>query len=100
MDYLAGIKKKLSPFAKRNRIARAFTNVFSPKGELFEDQKVVLKELNTFCYINATHHSDDATCIARNAGRREVYNWIVSHIDYDPFDLDQLMRQMKEMENE
>jgi len=100
MSLLDRTKEILRPYVTRNRVARAFKNVFNPHGELFEDQKIVLKELHTFCYSNATHHSNDPMCMARVSGRREMYNWIVGMTGYDAFDLDQLMRQMKETDNE
>tara|TARA_R100001244_G_scaffold96997_2_gene72620 strand:+ start:2712 stop:3014 length:303 start_codon:yes stop_codon:yes gene_type:complete len=100
MSILSTTKEILRPYVIRNRVAGAFRSIFNPSGALFEEQKIVLKELNTFAYANATHHSNDPICIARIAGRREMYNWIVGLTDYDAFDLEQLMRQMEGYENE
>jgi len=83
-----------------NRKSRAFRRIFEPHGDLYEDQKIVLKALYDFCYVGATDHGTDEIRMARAVGRREVWNWIVGHVGYDPFDLDMLMRQMEEVEDE
>lgn len=89
----------LLPYSKHNRVARAFRAVFNPHGSLYEDQKIVLKALNTFCYITATHHGTDPVALARIAGRRETYNWIVGYMHSDTFEIEQLMREIKEEED-
>ena len=93
VDYAKDFIARQSWFNKK---ARCYHNVFMPRGELAEDQRTVLKDLHTFCYVGATDHGDDEIKMARAVGRREVYNWIVGHIGYESFDLDLLMRQMEE----
>jgi hypothetical protein len=83
-----------------NRTGRAFRSVFNPRGNLIEDQKIVLKALHTFCRVGVTDHGSNDTQIARAVGRREVWNWIVGHTNYEPFELETLMSQIREIEDE
>jgi len=83
-----------------NRTGRAFRTVFNPQGNLIEEQKIVLKALHTFCRVGVTDHGSNDTLIARACGRREVWNWIVGHTNYEPFELEALMNQIREIENE
>ena len=83
-----------------NSTGRAFRNIFSIEAPNNDDQLTVLKSLYIFCYVGVINHGSDPIKLARAAGRREVYNWIVSHTEYEPIDLEIMMKQIKEFEDE
>ena len=100
MQLVDQAKMMVAKYSIFNKTAGAFRNIFNPHGALHKDQTRVLQELHKFCYVGVTDHGADPIKMARIAGRREVYNWIVGHIGYEPFDLEMLMKQMQEAENE
>jgi len=93
-------KRAVRACSSWNKRARAFNEVLTPKGNMHESRKLVLKELYEFCHIGVIDHGTNETVIARLAGRREVWNRITAYMGYDPFDLDMLMKQMQEVEDE
>jgi hypothetical protein len=93
-------KQRIREMSSFNKKADAFRSVFYPKGGLAEEKRTVLKELYNFCYVGATDHGSDPIKMARAVGRREVYQWILGYVGYESFDLDMLIKQMKEEENE
>ena len=93
-------KRRLTECMAFNRTGRAFRNIFSIDSPNNDDQLTVLKSLHTFFYVGVISHGSDPIKLARAVGRREVYNWIVSHTEYDEIELELMLKQIKESEDE